>query len=108
MLITVREVIYSIINFQRVYTHYHFIHIHIRMASETSKIWLDLLTNLQMVIDQVEGILMKIIFPNTCISYLHFYSLGRSRSTLVMHFRDCTIFCMQQVLVFVKYYGWCF
>ena len=75
------------------------------MASETSKIWLDLFTNLQMVIDQVEGILMKIIYPNTCISYLHFYSLDRSRSTLVMQFRDCTIFCMQQVLVFVKYYG---
>ena len=73
------------------------------MASETTKIWLDLLTNLQMVIDQVEGILMKIIYPNICISYLHFYALGRSRSTLVMHFRDCTIFCMQQVLVFVKY-----
>ena len=73
------------------------------MASGSSKFWLDLLTNLQMVIDQVEGILVKSINPNICISYLHLYSLGRPRSTIVMHFRDCTIFCMQQVLAFVKY-----
>ena len=83
------------------------------MASESSKNWLDLLTNLQMVIDQVEGILVKSINPNICISYLHLYSLGRPKSTIVMHFRDCTIFCMQQALAFVKYYGttfyvWCF